>query len=257
MKKKLVYSRLQIALLLIITACFFCSANTVAQMNIAHESAKMQMAYKNPPSLSFNVKYTYALETAPAAIIDSTFGSFKMSGSFYWGIIDSTEFMQNNSYAITLYKPDKLMRVSNPSYIYPEIANFSSFDSIIGKNNYTTSCTNSGCNKVIALVFNDVNFPYKNFSVTYDSVTNFVTQIIYVIREDFEDYGDSYNRTAEGSSVAEYIIVKATYTNYQTLSFSNTFFNTGNYFILNGGIYTPQPPYSDYEVFIASSNLLN
>jgi hypothetical protein len=257
MKRKLFSPGLVITSLLMIVITVLYSNKILAQVNIEHESAKMQLAYKNPASLSFDVKYTYALETAPSAIIDSSMGSFKMSGSFYWGIIDSTEFMQNNSYAITLYKPDKLMRVSNPSYVYPEIANFSAFDSIVGKNNYTTSCTNTGCNKIISLTFTDPNFPYKNFSVRYDSITNFVTQIVYVIREDFEDYSDSYNRTAEGSSDAAYIIVKADYTNYQTSNFTNTIFNTGNYFILSGSTYAPQPPYSDYEVFIASSNLLN
>jgi hypothetical protein len=256
MKRKSFYPSLSITSLLMIVTSLFYSHKVLAQVNIAYESAKMQLAYKNPPSLSFDVKYTYAMETDPLTIIDSSTGSFKMSGSFYWGVIDSTEFMQNNSYAVTLYKPDKMMRVSNPSFVYPQIANFSSFDSIVGKNNYTTSCTNAGCNRLISLNFTDPTFPYKNFSVRYDSVTNFVTQIIYVIREEFDDYSDSYNRTAEGST-SGYIIVKADYTNYQTAGFSNTLFSTGNYFILNGSIYTPQPPYSDYEVFIASSNLLN
>jgi hypothetical protein len=255
MKRKSFYPGLKITSLLMAATSFLYTSKMVAQVNIAYESAKMQLAYKNPPSLCFNVKYTYALETDPATILDSTTGSFKMSGNYYWGKIDSAEFMQNGSYLITLYKPDKIMRVSNPSYIYPQIANFSSFDSLVGKNNYSTSCSNAGSAKIITLNFSDPAFPYKNFAVCYDSVTNLVKNIVYTIKEDFDDYSDSYNRSAAGN-ISAYMIVRADYTNYQTTGFSNTLFNTGNYFILDGNTYLAQPPYSDYEVFIASSNLL-
>jgi hypothetical protein len=154
-----------------------------------------------------------------------------------------------------LYKSEKLMRVSNPTTIYPEIANFSSIDSIIGKNNYTNSFSTSGRNKFITMSFASSDYPYKKFRVAYDSSTNFVTQISYTIREDFTDYKDSYSRSASGNT-SDYVIVKAIYSNYQTSAFSNTVFSSGNYFLLSGSTYVAQPPYSDYEVFIASPNLI-
>jgi hypothetical protein len=216
----------------------------------------MQMAYKNPAYLSFDVRYTYAAETDPGTVLDSSMGTFKISGTYYWGLIDSTEYMQNSSYSVVLYKPEKLMRVSNPSTMYPEIANFSAFDSLVGKNNYSTTQSASGSDKSVLLTFtNTADYPYKSFKISYDSITHFVKQIVYVIREDFNDFADSYNRKATGNT-SPYMIIKADYSNYQTSAFSNTIFNTGNYFLLNGNTYSPQPPYGNYEVFIASPNLI-
>jgi hypothetical protein len=75
------------------------SNNCQAQASdIPVESSKLQMAYKNQPYLSFNVKYTYATEADPLTVIDSIMGNVKMSGNYYWGTMDSLEFMQNNSY---------------------------------------------------------------------------------------------------------------------------------------------------------------
>lgn len=239
----------------IFVALQFSANDLKAQYNLSKESSKMQMAYKNQTYLSFDVKYTYAFDSIPGTILDSALGTFKISGNFYWGNLDSMEFMQNSSYAIVLYKPDKIMNVSNPSPIYPTIANFSLIDSLVGKNNYTTSVSTSGANRAITLTFTPSSFPYKNFIVTYDTISNLVKQISYSIREDFYDFGDNYNRSSTGNS-SPYIIIKADYTNYQTTSFSPTIFSTGNYFILSGSVYTAQSPFSDYEVFIASSNLL-
>lgn len=255
MKRKIFYLK-GIAILIAITTAFLSPEKTSAQINIANEAAKIQMAYKNPTYLGFDIKYTYAIETDPNTILDSSKGSFKMSGTYYWGTIDSMEFMQNGSYSIVLYKPDRIIKVNNPSYVYPPIANFSAFDSLMGNNIYAISFTTIGSCKSISLSFANPDLVYKSFSILYDSVTYHVTQIVSVMKEGFDDYADNYSRSSESSS-SEYVIVKAEYTNYQTESFSNTLFNTGNYFMWNGNAYIPQPPYNDYEVFIASSNLSN
>lgn len=255
MTKKTIYLKRQLLLLaFIISALQFVSDTAGAQINLPYESAKIQLAYKNPAYLSFNIKYTYAYETTPTTILDSSVGSFKISGSYYWGSIDSTEFMQNNSYSIMAYKPGKLMNINNPTTVYPQVANFSALDSLLGGSVYTSSLTNSGANKLITLTFSDPTNPYKNFKVYYDSTSNLVTQISYTIRENFLSYEENYNESASGSS-SQYVIVKADYTNYQTTAFSNTIFLTSNYFGLSGGVYYPQSPYTAYEVFLAAPNL--
>ncbi len=255
MIRKTIHTKRQVLLLVfIISALQFITNTAGAQVNIPYESAKIQLAYKNPAYLSFNVKYTYAYETTPTTILDSSTGSFKISGTYYWGSIDSTEFMQNSSYSIMAYKPGKLMNINNPATVYPQIANFSTLDSLLGKSGYTSSLTNSGANKLITLTFSDPNNPYKNFKVYYDSTSNLVTQISYTIRENFLSYDDNYNQSASGSS-SPYVIVKADYINYQTTAFSNTVFLTSNYFVITGGVYYPQSPYSAYEVFLAAPNL--
>ena len=125
----------------------------LSQINLSLESAQIQAAYKTPAFLSFNVKYTSALETTPTVLDDSTMGSFKISGNNYWGNLDSTEFMQNGSYAVYLYKSNKIMNINNPRIVYPQVANFSLLDSLLGKNNYAAALSTSGINKVITITF--------------------------------------------------------------------------------------------------------
>ena len=250
--KKIKVGKLQI--LFVLFSLNFCLSKVLAQVNIPNESIKIQMAYKNPAYLTFNVKYTYAAEATPTVFDDSTMGTFKISGTYYWGNLDSLEFMQNGSYAVYLYKPNKIMSINNPATVYPQIANFTLFDSLIGKNNYTSGLTYSGVNKIITMTFSNPDFPYKNYSVWYDSTSYLVNKIIYTIREDFTEYTDSYNRSV-GSNTSDYTIITANYTNYQTTAFTNTIFNTVNYFVIFGGVYYPQSPYTNYEIFLASPNL--
>jgi hypothetical protein len=215
----------------------------------------MQAAYRNPGSLSFDVRYSYAMESNPTIKVDSGFGTFKLSGSYYWGTIDSIEFMQNDHYLVSLYKPDKIMSISNPSNIYPNIVGFSSFDSLFGKNNYTTTLNVSGIFKTITLNFTDSLALYKNYSVCYDSATHLVRQIKYLIKEEQDEFSDNSNRLGT-KNAGSYMIVKADYFNYQKVTLDQAFFDASNYFLLSENVYLPQPNYSDYEVFVGSPNLL-
>jgi len=244
----------KIAILIAVSVSLFTAGNVAAQVNLTGESVKIQLAYKNPAYLSFDVKYTYAEESAPSTVVDSSEGNFKISGTYYWGTIDSAEFMQNSSYAVMLYKPGKLISVNNPLTVYPQIANFSTLDSLLGKSGYTSSLTTVGSDKLITLTFSDPDNPYKNFKVYYDSTSSLVSKIVYTIRGDFLPSEENYNQSATGST-SDYVIVTALYTNYSTSAFSNTVFNTGNYFLINNGYYNPQPPYNDYEIFLGSPNL--
>jgi hypothetical protein len=79
-------------------------------------------------------------------------------------------------------------------------------------------------------------------------------QIVYAVHEDYLG-GEYFSSDASGNS-SPYIRVTIDYTNYQTTTFSPTIFNTDNYFLMSGTVYTPQSPYGDYEVFLGSANLI-
>jgi hypothetical protein len=229
-----------------------CGGKINAQ-NLSVESVKLQNAYKNQAFLSFDVKYTYADASSPNTIIDSSFGQFKMSGEYYWGAIDSMEFMQNNNYSVLVSKSDKIMRIANPDGVYNQIINLAQFDSLIGKGNYNLNMGTTGNLKTIELVFTNSNFAFSKYKVCYDSATNWVTQIAYEIKEDIQDNEDSYGKSSSSST---YMVVTANFTNYQTAAFTNNYYNPANYFLPVGTTYVPQAPYSDYEVFVAAPNLI-
>lgn len=224
-----------------------------AQADLLKESEKIQLAYKTPSHLSFDLKYTYAFETEPTVILDSSLGTFKISGNHYWGVIDSAEFMQNDSFAIVVYKPGRLINVSNPKGLYPQAAGFAALDSLLGKDGYTSSLTRSGHNKVMVLTFSDPLSPYKEFNVSYDSVSYQVSEVAYIIKEEYMT-GDGFTGEHNNNSPGKYLQVKAVYKNYDTTAFSSSVFDAANYFTVSNGSYRPLPPYSEYEVFLASPN---
>lgn len=228
--------------------------NAVAQTNLVEESAKIQQAYKNAAYLSFDMLYTYAYETAPAVILDSSSGTFKLSGSNYWGTIDSTEFLQNSRYAVMVYMPGRLINVSVPRNVYGQVSGLAALDSMIGKKGYTSSAGMEGGMKVIALAFTDPGNPYKSFKVYYDAVSYVVRQITYTVKASYISPGEDDNELP-GTNRGEYVIVKADYKNYRTDAFSDDIFNAGKYFAISDNTYRPVPPYLSYEVFIASPEL--
>lgn len=229
------------------------------RQSLLYEVSKIQLAYKKPAYLSFDIKSTMAQEAAPGVILDSSAGSYKLSGSSYWGIEDSIEMMQNDSFMVTVIKPSKVMTVGIPSYVNPGTINFSWVDSIIGKNNYSISITApGGPTKAIQYTFNVTGFAYKWYKVTYDTVSHYVKEIKYAINDEFEETQDVINEppvTVDGST--GFRIITQTYLNYSTATFNKaSIFNSANYFTIVGeSTYTPQAPYGTYEVFLTSPNL--
>jgi hypothetical protein len=227
-----------------------------AQADIVSESTKIQEAFKHPAFLSFDMKYTYAFEAEPSVMLDSSIGSFKISGNRYWGTIDSAEFMQNDSFALVVYKPGKLINVNKPKGLYPQVTGFAMLDSLVGRNGYTYSFGRQGKNRVITLLFPDKHSPYKKFSVSYDSVSYLVTGMDYIIREEYLT-GEALSSDPAVNPAGRFMQVKIAFSNYQTIAFSSSVFDAGNYFIIRSGLYTASPSYEDYQVFISSPDLSN
>ncbi|MES2780364.1 MAG: hypothetical protein V4651_10755 [Bacteroidota bacterium] len=222
------------------------------QADFTAELSALQSAYKNAPSLSFNIQYTYADESSPGIVLDSSLGKFRISRNRYWGYIDSTEFMQNDSVSVVVYKPGKLIHVNTPSDIYPQVTGFASLEMILGKTGYSSSLEYSGRQKVIAITIHESESPYKNFRLFYDSVSHYLTQMMYTVKD---EYVSGENNENTSGTYRKYIIVKAEYSDYNTSAFSESTFATGNYFIHTNGKQEPVPPFEGFEVFLSSPKL--
>lgn len=225
--------------------------------DIATESAKIQAAYKAPAYLSFDVRYSYALEAAPMVITDSVQGSFKLAGNQYWGILDSMEFMQNDRFAISVYKEGHLMGVDSPTALYPSAIPLSLLDSLVGKKGYTIIQSVSGPNKVLSMRFLDPNMPYKDFTVKYDSSNYWIKQIVYTIRKDVYDAdGSDELPSTNADDGPAYVVITADYLNYSTAVFSPTIFESERYFLASSGEYMPTTAFAGYDILVSSPGLL-
>jgi hypothetical protein len=223
--------------------------------DIATESAKIQAAYKAPAYLSFDVRYSHALEATPMVITDSVQGSIKLAGNQYWGILDSMEFMQNDRFAISVYKEGHLMGVDSPTALYPSAIPLTLLDSLVGKKGYTISQSVSGPNKVLSMRFLDPNMPYKDFTVKYDSSNYWIKQIVYTIRKDVYD-ADGSDELPNTDGGPAYVVITANYLNYSTAAFSATIFESERYFLASSGEYMPTTAFAGYDILVSSPGLL-
>lgn len=226
-------------------------SSTISAAMVPQEVAKIQAAYKNQQHLSFTVQYRYTKADEPAQALDSAGGSFKISGNSYWGTLDSMEFMQNGQYNILLEKETHLIRIAEPQDVYPQVINFSMFDSAARtqpgeKESYLVSTETVGEEKKLTIRFTNPNLPYKECSITYNSLSYLVKKLSYTARNTDEEYNNG-----------EMVTVTAVFSNYSTAVFDGDVFSSSRYFTKEEKSFIARAPYTDYELFVASPNLLN
>jgi hypothetical protein len=244
-KSKLLIQCLFAAVLLLI------AGQGLAQNEVLSQMQRIRETYRVKPWMSFDVKYTYAAETAPSVITDSATGAFKMNGNHYWCRIDSMEFMQNDSFTIALYKQESIMSLSLPSPLYPAVSPLANWDSLYkAAGLFTASYTTDGSYKKMTIQFTNP-IPYKKTEIWYDSTTLLVHKMQYTIHE--ESVTGEY---AQSSVSGPYIIVSMLFQNYQFNVFSSSVFYTGNYFSMDGpGNYIPAAPYTSYTLYKTAAGL--
>jgi hypothetical protein len=231
----------KLALLMIVMVC---NKATTAQLTVTTEAQKIQAAYKAKKQLSFSMAYTYAQHNNPAAIIDSASGSFVIDGFFYWGKINGTEFMQNQTHAVQVVDEAELMRVALPDSTSPLLITAATFDSALGSGTYTNTIATTGTLRTINLQFADAEAPYASFSITYDTTT-YLMQKIEMVKNELD----------EDTELLTQKLFTMRYSNYSFKAPDAAIFNSSGYFVKNGNEFLPQPPYTNYKVFIASPEL--
>jgi hypothetical protein len=224
----------------------------LAQNPVLLECVNMNKAYRNSSYLSFNVKYTYAKESTPTVIEDSSFVSYKVDGYKYWGSMDSVVFMQNDSFQVAVYRQEQVMALALPSYDYQSALPMAQWDSFFLKNNFTYSMGVDAGYKKITVDYNNLSTNMlKKYEIWYDSVTYRINHIKYKI----DEAASNSAMAEEGVLSGVVMVVDVYFSNYQTGTFTNAVFNSGNYFTKTAGSYIPVSPYTSYEVFLVSPGL--
>jgi hypothetical protein len=219
--------------------------------SVSNEVTKIQAAYKNQQHLSFSVLYRYTNANNPAVVLDSAAGFFKLSGTRYWGVLDSMEFMQDSQYNVLLERESKLIRIAEPQEVYPAVINISVFDSAAkagseGKENYSIQMTTRGDERSITIQFKSSSVPYRECNIVYNSKTYLVKQLGYTINNSDDEYNNG-----------EMVTVTAFFSNYSSAALEERDFSSSRYFIKKENSFVAMAPYEEFELFVASPNLLN
>ena len=224
-----------------------------SQNPILVECMNINKTYVSTPYLSFNVKYKYSLDSLPTVIMDSSQGVFKMNGYKYWGKIDSVEMLQNDSFAITVFKQDKIISLATPSYNFSQTLPLAQWDSLFFQSDrFTFTMGVDSIWKKITVNYSP-NLPYKKLEMWYDSVTYQINRIKYSVSE-YAGEQNFYSLSSPGA----YGIVDIQFSNYQTGAFNDSAFNHWVYIANYGGVYEPSSAYSEgYQLYISSPGLAN
>jgi hypothetical protein len=222
-----------------------------AQNPVLLECMNINKTYTNTPYLSFNTRYKYSFESTPTVIEDSSFGVYKVNQYKYWGQIDSVEFMQNDSFAITLFREERTMALGTANYKFNQTLPLAYWDSLFLQNERFSYATgvDAGLKKIT--VNYNAGLPYKKFEMWYDSVNYRISRIRYVISE-YASEPDFYSLPSPG----QYGIVDMEFYNYQTGLFSDNVFRTASYVLaLGNNTYSPATAYSTYQLYISAPGL--
>ncbi len=218
--------------------------------------------YLHAPQLSFEVEYRYASETTPNVWLDSLGGHFKMDGARYWYLLDSTEMLCGDKYAVVLYREDKVMYLS--SAVSPSANPLGVLDSfLVKKQGLHYNLAVSGQQTIVTISFDPSagsgQVPsagsgqiYKKLEFYIDNNTGLLNRMVSVVKSE-QLYEPSVRRQVAGQD--SYAIIETLFRHYQEKAFDGQLFNIDRYFRKEGNSYVTVPPYTNYKIFLGKPGL--
>ncbi len=236
----------------------WCS-RTIAQESKAEQIFKeVRKAYNSYEYLSYKVNYFYAKEKTPTDYIDTVTGSYKVHGKYYWGMLDSVEYMQNEKFFISVYNEDKIILLNSTSPVWQQANN--NWDSIWLKQKHKVNTIAAEQEGRLLLTFNfHSDSVYKRIELQYNSKTKLMEKIIYVMREPTGAAGPDEEETerADGEKLSDFIVMEVRFSQYSVAPFDTGLYNETRYVLKNDKEYVPAEKYQDYTILIGSPNLIN
>lgn len=216
--------------------------------------AKVQQAYHNTAYLSFRIKYLYANEGQGERNMDSLAGEVEMHKNLCRFVIDGTETVLTDKYAIQVMNEDKaiyLSAIRHTGLSNPVAMLDSVFAHIQGIH---TDLQHQGLSEVLTLRF-PPGGTYSLIRIQIDARTGYFQKIsysLYTVGLVGEDLIDRPGHPGPYQSRGEVTIV---FSQYEQGHFDDSLFKEENFFSKTAGRFEPARRYNDYHIFLASSNL--
>lgn len=242
-----------------LTTCFF-TGILLLWMNISESKAQtpaqvienIYKTYDSIPYLSFDVTYHYNSDTINKVFVsDMLKGTYTLAGKKAWFVLDNIEFMQNDSFFISVNKEEKFILISNPrnENAGRELPLRLMIDSML--NNYSTMFTvsQSTSGDTGTIRFENSNLTvdtYGYFEISYD-INNY---ILYGITHVFKEEAPMDDYTADlATPEAWKRKLTVVFDNYRFDNVSSEVYNEGRFIFTEDGEYKPVEKYQDYRIF--------
>jgi hypothetical protein len=216
---------------------------------------KVQQAYHSNSYLSFRIKYLYANEGQPGSSnMDSLAGEVEMHKNRCRFVIDGTETVLTDKYAIQVMNEDKaiyLSAIQHTGLSNPVAMLDSVFAHIQGIH---IDLQHQGLSEMLTLRF-PPGSAYSLIRMQVDARTGYFQKIsysLYTVGLVGEELIDRPGHPGPYQSRGQVTVV---FSQYEHGRFDDSLFREENFFSKTAGRFEPARRYNDYHIFLASSNL--
>jgi hypothetical protein len=212
-------------------------------------------AYRQAPSLSFDLQFNYTDSVRQDSIIEQIPGSYKIQNGMYWAMIDSTEILQGNNYNVTVLHYDSVITISNPQQ-YTNVFQLPFMDSLFRAQNVDSMNVTvvNDSTRSLRMYFNPASF-YSSYIINYDLNTYMMDSITYFIKTPAYDDDDNDSGMLDGDEGSGISMIKIIFNNYSTQAIDQSYFDESKFIYKQGGQFFARPEYADFQLLVNTSNL--
>lgn len=237
----------------LIALVFMCSQVAAQVITPQQMLADVYKTYDSLNYLSFNVKYTYTSDTVNGDFVyDMLEGSYTLAGKKAKFNIGDIEFMQNDSFFITVYNNDKFILVADPRNVNAgkELPLRQTLDTLATVwQQYSTSVSYNDDTATVTLVKYDSAAQFLKFAVTYDTLQKVLYNIEYVFEEPVPIAETDTLAPAQQQQAMRIKRFKIEFFNYRFDNFSESVYDENQYIFFEEGACTPVDKYHDFRIF--------
>jgi hypothetical protein len=213
---------------------------------------KVQQAYRRADHLSFAVKYLYTDAGYGQQQGDSLLGEIQLDKQRCRMVLDNTESVVTDKYAIRVLDDNKLIYISGkPATAMPDLLNMT--DSLL-THVRSLQIREQGGVRIVTVEL-PPGLTYNRVEMTIDTVTGYLQRVLYSVhtaslvgKEMVTSAGHQAPYQPEGT-------ITVLFSKYEHGRFDDTLFDETKYFTRSAGHFEPAGRYKNYQIFLASSNL--
>lgn len=243
-----------------IFSCCVLAEKGFSQSNAQQIMQQIYNRYDSVKYISFDVKYTYGTDTVNGDFRnDAMNGSYTMAGKKAFYTIGDIEFMQNDSFFISVYNKDKFIIVSDPksNSSVSELPMKPMIDSIIQaySQHYSIQTYADSVTGTITFERADSLAQFDKFVISYDVASNFLNSIRYDFEESQTSESDDSVSQLQTITHKKYLAVE--FSNYRIDNFSENIYSPYNYIFFENGVCKPVSKYKNFKVYYSRSPIRN
>lgn len=245
--------------MLMVVVCLLNYNTLMAQSGTPQEVfAKIYKAYDSSNYLSFNIKYTYSSDTLDGDFMyDVLEGTYTLAGKKAKFNLGDIEFMQNDSFFITVYNNDRFILVSNPrnSNAGKELPMRQIMDTLAADvlDHYTMNVRNVEDTAFVDFYKQDSTAQFLKFSLVFDTNQNIIHSVEYVYEEAM--LVNSLENTIP--AVIRKKRLKVDFSNYRFDNFSDSLYDENKYIFFEDGICKPIDKYNEFKIYNSHSPVIS